>query len=164
MVQCSRIAPTSVSERHSTTLLAPRFGAPTGVFLRTILFHRKYKRFHGGHLKVWNYFNHVLAALGFDAQVLFDAGSSWDATNPWPVARERVIASLDGVSPDALFVAGRDWQRLEGLGLLDCGLPMLNLIQHVRHADDWSIQSRYLSRKAIRLCVSDEVAAGNGGR
>jgi glycosyltransferase involved in cell wall biosynthesis len=128
--------------------------------LRTILFFRKYKRFHGGHLKVSNYFNHVLAAPGFDARVLFDPGSSWDASNPWSSMRERVVESLDEVTPDALFVAGRDWQRLEGLGLLDRDLPLLNLVQHIRHADDWSIQSRYLTRKAIRLCVSDEVAAG----
>lgn len=127
--------------------------------MRTVLFHRKYRRFHGAHLKVWHYFNHVLATPGFDARALFDANSSWDSSNPWIGARERVIDSPDSVVPDALFVAGRDWQRLDGLGLLDRGIPILNLIQHVRHADEWTIQSRYLDRKAIRLCVSPEVAA-----
>lgn len=136
--------------------------------MRTVLFHRKYRRFHGGHLKVWHYFNHVLATSGFDARVLFDIDSAWDSSNPWSAARGRVVDSPDAVTPQALFVAGRDWQRLESFGLLDRGLPILNLIQHVRHADEWSIQSRYLSRKAIRLCVSAEVAeavtaAGNNG-
>jgi glycosyltransferase involved in cell wall biosynthesis len=126
--------------------------------VRTVLFHRKYRRLHGGHLKVWHYFTHVLATPGWDARVLFDAGSAWDASNPWTAARERVIARADEVAPDALFVAGRDWQRLDGLGLLDRGLPILNIIQHVRHADEWSIQARYLGRKAIRICVSPEVA------
>ncbi len=126
--------------------------------MRIVLFHRKYRRFHGGHLKVWNYFNHVLAAPGFDARVLFDANSSWDQSNPWSHARESVIDSLEFVEPDALFIAGRDWQRLDEFGLLDKGLPILNLIQHVRHAEEWSIQSRYLGRRAIRICVSDEVA------
>ena len=50
---------------------------------------------------------------------------------------------------------GSGWM---GSGLLDRGIPILNLIQHVRHAADWSIQSDYLERKAIRLCVSQEVA------
>ena len=86
--------------------------------MRTVLFHRKYRRFHGGHLKVWHYFNHVLATPGYDARVLFDANSNWDNSNPWNKARERVIASCEGVEPDALFVAGRDWQRLLGLGML----------------------------------------------
>jgi hypothetical protein len=136
--------------------------------VRTVLFHRKYRRFHGGHLKVWHYFNHVLATPGFDAKVLFDIDSSWDRSNPWIDSRDSVVESLDDFSPDALFVAGRDWQRLDALGLLDREFPILNLIQHVRHADDWSIQSRYLERKAIRICVSEEVAdavaaAGSSG-
>jgi hypothetical protein len=126
--------------------------------VRIILFHRKFRRFHGGHLKVWHYFNHVLAAPGFDACVLFDIDSSWDSSNPWSEARERVTETSDHLEPAALFVAGRDWQRLDGLGLLDRDLPILNLIQHVRHAEDWSIQSQYLGRKAIRLCVAAEVA------
>ena len=126
--------------------------------MRTVLFHRKYRRFHGGHLKVWNYYNHVLTAPGWDARVHFDPDSSWDRTNPWANERDRVVTSLQDVRADALFVAGRDWQRLDRLGLLDRGLPILNLIQHVRHAEEWSIQSRYLARKAIRICVSQEVA------
>jgi glycosyltransferase involved in cell wall biosynthesis len=68
-----------------------------------------------------------------------------------------VLDGLDGFVPDVLFVAGRDWQRLLGLGLLDRDIPIINLIQHVRHADEWSIQSQYLSSKAIRICVSPEV-------
>lgn len=136
--------------------------------MRTVLFHRKYRRFHGGHLKVWHYFNHVQATPGHDARVLFDANSAWDDSNPWKGARDRVIESLDGFVPDVLFVAGRDWQRLLGLGLLNRGIPIINLIQHVRHADEWSIQSQYLKSRAIRICVSPEVeeaviAAGSNG-
>ncbi|HLL51217.1 MAG TPA: glycosyltransferase [Thermomicrobiales bacterium] len=127
--------------------------------MRVVLFHRKYRRFHGGHLKVWHYFNHVLATPGFDARVHFDVNSSWDSSNPLVQAPDRVIEAIDGLTPDALFVAGRDWHRLDELGLLDRGIPVLNFIQHVRHAQDWSIQSDYLDRKAIRLCVSPEVAA-----
>ena len=126
--------------------------------MRLVLFHRKYRRFHGGHLKVWHYFNHVLAAAGFDARVHFDVNSAWDDSNPWTETPDRVIVTVNGVNPDVLFVAGRDWQRLDECGLLDRGIPILNFIQHVRHAADWSIQSDYLNRKAIRLCVSQEVA------
>lgn len=129
-----------------------------GGIVRTVLFHRKYRRFHGGHLKVWNYFNHVIAAPGFDARVLFDENSSWDESNPWTAARDRIIARADEIEPDILFIAGRDWQRLEDQGLLERDVPVLNLIQHVRHTDDWSVQSRYLDRKAIRICVSQDVA------
>jgi glycosyltransferase involved in cell wall biosynthesis len=136
--------------------------------VRLVLFHRKYRRFTGGHLKVWHYFNHVLAAPGFDARVHFDGNSSWDNSNPWLQTPDRVVESLDGLNPAALFVAGRDWQRLSALGILERGTPVLNLLQHVRHAAEWSIQSDFLDRKAIRLCVSQEVAdavvaAGSNG-
>jgi glycosyltransferase involved in cell wall biosynthesis len=126
--------------------------------VRVVLFHRKFRRFTGGHLKVWHYFNHVLAAPGFDARVLFDINSTWDKSNPWFHSSDRIVESLDGLNPAALFVAGRDWQRLDQLGILDRGTPVLNLIQHVRHGEEWSIQSNFLDRKAIRLCVSREVA------
>ena len=123
-----------------------------------MLFHRKFRRFTGGHLKVWHYFNHVLTAPGFDARIHFDVNSSWDTSNPWLHSSDRIVQSLDELNPAALFVAGRDWQRLDQLGILDRGIPVLNLIQHVRHGADWSIQSNFLDRKAIRLCVSQEVA------
>jgi glycosyltransferase involved in cell wall biosynthesis len=137
--------------------------------LRTVLFFRKYRRFHGGHLKVWDYFNHTLAADGYDARVLFDVDSNWDASNPWSNVRDLVVERPTDVQAQAYFVAGRDWQRMEALGLLESDLPIINFIQHTRHAGDWSIQSRYLKRKAIRICVSDEVAqavesAGSRGR
>lgn len=135
----------------------------------TVLFFRKYRRFHGGHLKVWHYFNHTLATDGFDARVLFDIDSNWDSSNPWSGVRNLVVDSPAEVQAEAYFVAGRDWQRMDALGLLDGDVPIINFIQHTRHAGDWSIQSRYLTRKAIRICVSDEVAravegAGSRGR
>jgi glycosyltransferase involved in cell wall biosynthesis len=137
--------------------------------LRTVLFFRKYRRFHGGHLKVWHYFNHTLATDGFDARVLFDVDSNWDTSNPWSTVRDLVVEAPSDVEAQAYFVAGRDWQRMEALGLLERDIPIINFIQHTRHAGDWSIQSRYLKRKAIRICVSDEVAqavenAGSRGR
>ncbi len=140
-----------------------------GLPLRTVLFFRKYRRFHGGHLKVWHYFNHTLAADGYDARILFDVDSHWDASNPWSDVRDLVVESPADAQAQAYFVAGRDWQRMEALGLLDDDLPIINFIQHTRHAGDWSIQSRYLTRKAIRICVSDEVAqavenAGSRGK
>ena len=131
--------------------------------MRTVLFFRKYRRLHGGHLKVWHYFNHTRATGGYDARILFDRDSNWDSSNPWSEVRELVVDAPEDVQAQAYFVAGRDWQRMEALGLLSSDLPIINFIQHTRHADDWSIQSRYLTRKAIRICVSEEVAAAVEG-
>lgn len=126
--------------------------------MRTVLFFRRYRSFHGGHLKVWDYFTHVLATPGFDARIGFDARSTWDAGNPWRAAPRYVVDAWRDVRPDLFFVAGRDWQLLDRHPDADRGLPVLNLIQHVRHAEEDHPKTQFLSRRAIRICVADEVA------
>ena len=46
--------------------------------MKTVLFHREFLRFQGGHLKVWQYFNHVRSAPGHRAVVRFRPDSVWD--------------------------------------------------------------------------------------
>jgi hypothetical protein len=43
--------------------------------MRTVLFYRRYRRFHGGHLKVWDYFSHVLASPEFTPRIEFSLRS-----------------------------------------------------------------------------------------
>ena len=57
-----------------------------------------------------------------------------------------------------LFLAGVDWRYLFGSGLEALANPRINLIQHVRHAHENTELHRYLSERAIRICVSQEVA------
>ena len=42
--------------------------------MKTVLFHREFLRFQGGHLKVWQYFNHVRSSPDHRAVVRFTAG------------------------------------------------------------------------------------------
>jgi len=60
--------------------------------------------------------------------------------------------------PDVFFVAGRDWLMLDQHPDAGADIPVVNLVQHVRHADPKSTRFEFLSRKAIRICVSEEVA------
>ena len=57
-----------------------------------------------------------------------------------------------------LFLAGVDWRYLAECGLESLPNPRINLIQGVRHAHEGSEKHRYLAEKAIRICVSREVA------
>ena len=59
---------------------------------------------------------------------------------------------------DVLFLAGVDWRYLFGSGLEALANPRINLVQHVRHAHENTELHRYLSERAIRICVSQEVA------
>jgi glycosyltransferase involved in cell wall biosynthesis len=126
--------------------------------VRTVLFYRNYRKFHGGHQKVWDYFSHVLASSEFTPRIEFSPRTNWNPTNPWWNAREYVVAKERFVHPDVFFVAGRDWLMLDQHPDTRANIPVLNLVQHVRHADEKSTRFEFLRRKAIRICVSNEVA------
>jgi hypothetical protein len=53
-----------------------RIGTPADR-LKRVYFHRDYHDFQGGHLKVWDYFNHVDAAEGYRAEIYFTPQSVW---------------------------------------------------------------------------------------
>lgn len=120
-----------------------------------ILFHRDFLGYTGGHGKVWDYFNHALA-LGLDARVYLTPASLRDGSNPWMTVAERVEPIWEPERAELLFLAGLDWEALpEGI---PPGLPVINLIQHVRHADPALPWRQFLRRPAWRVCVSQAVA------
>jgi glycosyltransferase involved in cell wall biosynthesis len=134
--------------------LRPSSSKPTEV-----LFFRDYKRFTGGDLKVWDYFNHVRSSPRHTARILFTPESVWDSGNPWSGARDHVVHDRGDVDPDILFLSGTDWRRLERTQRRESPIPIVNLIQHVRHAcpDDPLGRYNWLPHKAIRICVGPEV-------
>jgi glycosyltransferase involved in cell wall biosynthesis len=124
-----------------------------------ILFHRRYQRFQGGHLKVWDYFQHVASSGLAEPRIFFEPDSVWDATNPWAGARGAVEPRWDPEAADALFLAGIDWESLPPERRGDWPRPVINLIQHVRHADPGHPLFQFLSHRAFRICVSAEIEA-----
>ncbi len=126
-----------------------------------MLFYRDFRRFTGGDLKVWDYFNHVRATPGWEPYVRFYGETVWEATNPWTTAREHVLPDGATLDPDAHFVSGVDWRQIDGKVRTESPIPVINLIQHVKHADpeDTLLRHRFLPHKAIRICVGPEVAS-----
>lgn len=121
-----------------------------------MLFHRDFRGYSGGHGKVWDYFNHALAA-GWDARVYFTPQSLRDVSNPWSAMPERVLDRYAPDSADALFIGGMDWLALSD-DFAPGGKPVFNLIQHVRHGDPQHPLYAFLPRPAQRICVSPQVA------
>jgi hypothetical protein len=124
---------------------------------RLVLFHRDLRAFTGGHLKVWDYFNHVASSPAHQSRVAFSAESKWDATNPW-FALPQTVASWDPSQADILFLAGTDWRMMRTAEQQRFTKPIINLIQHPRHAARKSELRGFLKNRAIRICVSEEVA------
>jgi Glycosyl transferases group 1 len=129
--------------------------APRDPTKKLVLFHRDFQGFTGGHLKVWDYFNHVAASPAFEPRVAFTKGSKLDSTNPWS-ARPELFSDWKPETADVLFLAGTDWRALKDA---PSKKPIINFIQHPRHADANSELRGFLKNRAVRICVSEEVAA-----
>jgi len=126
--------------------------------LRTVLFFRHYTRFTGGHLKAWNYFNHVLASADFTPRVWFSDLSTMEGDNPWNAVPNLIVDKQRPVRPDVCVLGGANWRMLDRYPLALPNIPVINLVQHVKHADSELRLQKFLRRKAIRICVSDQVA------
>ena len=129
---------------------------------RAVWFHRDYRRFTGGHVKHAHYYDHVREAPGFEPRMTFSRPS---ATAALAEERRRLWLAEDDhtddwrpAQRDILFVAGTDWRYLDARGLGRLENPRINLIQHVRHAHVAGELYGYLGRRAVRICVSEEVA------
>ncbi len=121
----------------------------------TLLFHRDFRGLTGGHLKVWHYLRHAAESRFFCPRVFLTAASRRDASNPFlGGAPGELLPAWQPERADALFVAGLDWLAVP----VDWSKPVINLVQGVRHASAGDPRREYLSRRAVRICVSGEVA------
>ena len=127
---------------------------------RSVLFYRHFERYSGGHQKVFDYFSHLGATEGYQADICFSQTSQWNITNPW-FPETTPVAFLPG-KYKYLFLAGMDWAACSKC-VLDPSKPIINLIQHVRHAEPNEDVHPFLKNKAIRICVSPEVASAIEG-
>ena len=127
-----------------------------------VWFHRHFLRLTGGHLKHSHYFDHVRRLPEHVARISFtaEAGASIhpDQHRLWPPRNGAYVERWQPRSPDILFLAGLDWRYLIDNGLDALRNPRINLIQHVRHAHEGTELHGYLKLKAVRICVSEEVA------
>jgi len=122
---------------------------------RTLLFYRDYQGPSGGNLKVWDYYCHALHSASFCPAVHLTPASYRIAENPWAALNPPPMATWSPCDADALFLAGLDWLSVPE----SIDIPVINLIQGVRHADPGDPRRDFLARPATRVCVSHEVAS-----
>ena len=131
---------------------------------RRVWFHRGLAPLSGGQVKHAHYFEHVRHMAGFSPVITFsrEAPSPFHACERrklWPAAGAKAAERWDPGPRDILFLAGTDWRYPAECGLEAPENPRISLIQHVRHACEGSELHGYLAERAVRLCVSHEVAA-----
>ena len=100
------------------------------------------------------------SAPGHSAHVRFSPESVWSPANPWNGAKDCVVSPGEEIDFDVVFVSGTDWRRVIPEDQRPrYSKPVVNLIQHVRHACENDTLGRHmlLRHSAIRICVSPEV-------
>ncbi|EAW33941.1 hypothetical protein [Lyngbya sp. PCC 8106] len=126
--------------------------------VKPILFYRSFTGLSGGHLKVWDYFNHVFHTSNFISYIYFySRPTCWDESNPWLTTDPRLILSQPIKNPSAIFIDGLDWLQFERKFIESPTIPILNLIQGIRHTYPEDPRYAFLNKKAIRICVSEEI-------
>ena len=131
---------------------------------RRVWFHRGPAPLSGGQVKHAHYFGHVRGMAGFTPRITFsrEAPSAFHACarrRLWPAAGAEVAERWDPGPRDLLFLAGTDWRYLATRGLGASEHPRINLVQGLQHAWEGGELHGYLSERAVRVCVSHEVAA-----
>jgi len=124
--------------------------------VKTVLFYRHFLFFQGGHLKFFDYINHVNAYDGY-TPLLYMAPGSVD--HPLWRSSTCLVSDYKPDEADILFLAGDDWQSLEAFPNIEYQKPIINLIQGFRHFSPTSLLFQNLARKATRICVSNELTA-----
>ena len=132
--------------------------------MRLVWFHRGYRRVTGGQVKVSHYFGHVLRMPGFAPMIAF-AGEPLSASYArtlrelWPAGRDpAIVGHWEPGRHDLFFLAGVDWRYPEKRGFGTPDNPRINLIQGLRHVREGTELYGYLAERAVRICVSHEVA------
>jgi len=121
---------------------------------KTLLFYRSYHEFRGGHLKVFDYFRHAQSSDTCTPQIYVESTGS--QPHPW-TGLQGIVRSYVPERADCLFLAGLDWEMLHDHPGIEERIPVINLIQGLRHADPNDRRFSFLGRKAIRICVSEQV-------
>lgn len=119
-----------------------------------LLFYRDFQRYSGGHGKVRDYYDHTDAHPRWSAAVHLSPASVREH-NPWFDRPARVESDWRPDSASALLLGGMDWLAYPRD---HPSLPVINLVQGVRHADPGDVRHAFLSRPAVRICVSAPVA------
>lgn len=115
---------------------------------------RHYHGYTGGHQKVHDYLTHFIA-MGWHPSLFLSNRAKTNKTLFENMAGVDYQDSFNPNDADVVFLAGMDWQHY--LPIKSSEKPVINLIQHVRHADKSEALFAFLKEPAIRLCVSDAV-------
>jgi glycosyltransferase involved in cell wall biosynthesis len=99
----------------------------------------------------------VRSSPAHQARIRFSEDSLWDETNPWWHSPELLVGPAEELDPDVLFLAGMDWRSLPDPQNASAEIPIINLVQDFRAVRGDGPMRSFLTRRAIRICVSEQL-------
>lgn len=126
--------------------------------LKHVMFYRRFSLLSGSQLKVWEYFNHVKQSPRHVPHVRFSPDSVWSPSNPWYDPAVPLPDAWPHLRPDAYVLNANDWRILEPAARDASPVPVVNLLQSMRAADPAHHLYKFLKHKAVRVCVSPDIA------
>lgn len=138
-------------------------GGVVGDRTRTVWFYRNYARFTGGHLKHSHYFDHVRRMSGFAPRITFNSEPSNESLARerallWPAGESLMAKRWEPATRDVFFLTRGNWRYLYQSGLDTLANPRVNLIQGIRNWNEEPEHYHHVTKRAIRICVSQEAA------
>ena len=124
--------------------------------MKTILLIRDFLGPTGGHIKVFHYLQYMHQSGLVRPQIYLTPTSVRDHSNFFLTNPDLLVESVGG--HDLLFLGGVDWPTANALGLLQTNVPIIGLLQNVRHAEPNDGYPPYHHYRATRICNSREVA------
>ncbi len=99
--------------------------------------------------------NHAVQSKNWNVRVVFSESSNLN--DPlWQPFLPHKATTWQVKKGDVVFIAGKDWAYFD-TQQIDDSIPIINLIQGIRHTDPTLPHYKNLSRKALRICVSNAV-------
>lgn len=127
--------------------------------MQKMFFHRDLHHFAGGHLKVWDYFNHVGVSGLFEPVIRFTKRSIWTDANPWHQEKARLTDVWPPREDGPLFLGNMDWRFLPEHQRDNPGRLILNLVQALTCTKPDHPHYQTLQHPAVRICVSEQITA-----
>ena len=121
---------------------------------KRVAFIRQYDSYTGGHQKVRDYIDHFLH-LGWEVSLTLRGTSPTHPHLFSHILGVNYTQKHDPAAADLVFLAGMDWEQ--HLNASPAITPVINLIQHTRHALPDDPRYSFLTLPATRLCVSRAV-------
>lgn len=118
-------------------------------------FYRDYQRYTGGHQKFRDYLEHTAALPNTECSLYVENSCSIMPNLFKSIPNVSTVHAYQPENADVAFLAGMDWNVY--LKHKKSGQNVVNLVQHVRHADPTHPLHSFLSHRALRICVSEAV-------